>query len=77
VVAGAFVEEYFAHVPKSWRSRLPLHYGSLLVKKAAVKARRNSPGERRHQVDGLLEEARNTLADRIGVQTRYSEPRKS
>jgi aminoglycoside phosphotransferase (APT) family kinase protein len=64
VVASAFLEEYFDHVPGAWRARLPLHYGGLLVKKAAARLRKHLPdGPRKAEV--LLEEARSSLADRI------------
>lgn len=59
--AGAFSDEYFAHVPDAWRSRLPRHYAGSLLKKAFIVSRRREPGWS-DQVDRLIEEARGAVA---------------
>ncbi len=63
-VTQAFVEEYFAHVPEAWRSRLPFHYAGTALKKAAASMRRRRPG-RSDVVESLLNEARDSLAGKI------------
>jgi len=60
-VVGAFVEEYFAHVPEDWRARLPLHYAGNSLKKAAVPVRHRVP-DWSDKVEAYLEKARNSLA---------------
>ena len=34
-ISGAFADEYFAAVPRSWRARLPLYYAASLLEVAA------------------------------------------
>ena len=63
-VMQIFIEEYFAHVPEAWRVRLPLHYASKAVRKAAFELRDQSPGWS-SRVEAFLEEARDSLAGRI------------
>ena len=43
LVAEAFVEEYFAHVPKSWRRRFPLHCAGALIEVAGGIFKRQEP----------------------------------
>ena len=59
----AFVEEYFAHVPRAWRARLPLHYAGTTFKRAAELARREEP-RWPERVESLLEEAQHSLGGR-------------
>ncbi len=61
--ARAFAEQYFAHVPRAWRSRLPLHYAGAALKEAAGFFRRQEP-RWPEKVAVLVEEARNSLAGR-------------
>jgi aminoglycoside phosphotransferase (APT) family kinase protein len=62
--ARTFVEEYFARVPEGWRARLPLHYAGAVLKRAAASVRHQAP-DWIDEVEGLLEEARDSLAGRI------------
>src|SRR5207249_814969 len=41
--ATAFVEEYFAHVPKSWRKQFPLHCAGALIEVAGGIFKRQEP----------------------------------
>jgi len=41
--ARALLDEYFRHVPPSWRERLPLHQASALLVKAAGLTKRSGP----------------------------------
>lgn len=59
--AEAFADEYFAHVPNAWRSRLPRHYAASLLEKALMTSRRREPGWS-ERVDRLIEEARGAVA---------------
>jgi len=63
-VAGAFIEEYFAHVPEAWHARLPLHYAGILLRKAASSLRHRRP-DWPEWVETRLEEARDSLAGRV------------
>jgi hypothetical protein len=62
----AFVEEYFAHVPESWRDRFPTSYARAVLKRAATISRRQSqmPGWR-DKVEALIKEAKSFLRDKI------------
>jgi hypothetical protein len=42
-VAEAFAEEYFAHAPRAWRSRLPLQYADAALHVAVGFFRRQEP----------------------------------
>jgi aminoglycoside phosphotransferase (APT) family kinase protein len=59
----AFVEEYFAHVPESWRDGFPTRYARAVLKRAATISRRQSqmPGWR-DKVEALIKEAKSSLA---------------
>jgi Phosphotransferase enzyme family len=59
----AFVEEYFAHVPESWRDGFPSRYARAVLKRAANIARRQNqmPGWR-DKVEALIKEANSSLA---------------
>lgn len=63
-VAGAFVEEYFAHVPEDWHARLPLHYAGILLRKAATSLRHRRP-DWPTWVESRLEEAEDSLAGKV------------
>jgi len=62
--ARVFAEEYFAHVPRAWRSRLPLHYAGAALEAAASFLRNLEPGWS-EKMAALVEEARDSLAGRI------------
>ena len=59
----AFVEEYFAHVPESWRDGFPTRYARAVLKRAAKISRRQSqmPGWS-DKVEALIKEAKSSLA---------------
>jgi Phosphotransferase enzyme family len=59
----AFVEEYFAHVPESWRDGFPTRYARAVLKRAANICRRQGkmPGWP-DKVDALIKEAKSSLA---------------
>jgi hypothetical protein len=60
----AFVEEYFAHVPESWRDGFPTRYARAVLKRAANISRRQSsqmPGWP-DKVEALIKEAKSSLA---------------
>ena len=58
--ATAFADEYFAHVPSSWRDRLPLHYAGALMKVAPGYFRRQKSGWR-EKIAVFLQEAKANL----------------
>ena len=60
----AFVEEYFAHVPMSWRSRLKLQYAGAALKGSVSFFRHQEP-EWPEKMTALVEEASSALAGRI------------
>jgi phosphotransferase family enzyme len=63
MAADAFADEYFAHVPGEWRSRLRSYYAAAALKVAVGFFRRQEP----HWVDKvavLIEEAQTSLAGR-------------
>ena len=62
--ARAFAEEYFLHVPRTWRNRLPLHYAGAALKEAVDFFRHQEPGWP-EKVEALVEEARDSLAGKI------------
>lgn len=62
--ARAFVEEYFAHAPEAWRTRLPFHYASAILKIAGGTFRKQGPGWP-DKVEALLKEVEDTLASRV------------
>jgi len=62
--ATAFVEEYFSHVPKSWRKRFPLHCAGALIEVAGGIFKRQEPLWRK-TVPALVERARLALEGRI------------
>ena len=64
-VAQAFVEEYFARVPEAWRARLPLHYASALLKKAAYGFHRRQASGGPERVEAMVERAKDSLAGKI------------
>jgi tRNA A-37 threonylcarbamoyl transferase component Bud32 len=64
VVARAFAEEYFASVPESWHTRLPLHYAMAVVRKASGQLRKQLPGWP-DKVEALLEEAKDSLSGKV------------
>ena len=60
-VAQVFVDEYFAHVPDSWRARLPLHHAMTSIHKAVGLCRRRGV-EDQHLVEEVLREGQAFLA---------------
>jgi Ser/Thr protein kinase RdoA (MazF antagonist) len=56
----AFADEYFAHVPASWRKRLPVHYAGALLQEAAGLFKHAEP-DWRERVGGLVEQAAQAL----------------
>jgi hypothetical protein len=64
MAAQAFADEYFVHVPRAWRRRLPLHYAGAVLKEAVGFFRRQEP-EWPGTIAALVGEARNSLAGRI------------
>ena len=62
--ARAFAEEYFAHVPESWRVRLPLHYAGAVLKLATGVLWSQVPGWT-DKIEALVGEAKESLAGRV------------
>jgi hypothetical protein len=62
--AWAFAEEYFAHVPRTWRDRLPLYYAGALLEVAPGFFRRQEP-DWPNRIATLVEETRDSLAGRV------------
>ena len=62
--ARVFVEEYFAHVPETWRARLPLHYAVAVLKLAGNVSRREGSGSPA-KVETLVKEAKDSLAGKV------------
>jgi tRNA A-37 threonylcarbamoyl transferase component Bud32 len=54
-VGQVFVDEYFTHVPDSWRGRLPLHHAITGIHKAVGLCRRRG-GDQQHRVEDVLRE---------------------
>jgi hypothetical protein len=59
-VAAAFVEEYFRHVPASWRRRFPLHCAGALIEVASGIFRRQD-AQWQEKVAAAIAEARTCL----------------
>jgi Ser/Thr protein kinase RdoA (MazF antagonist) len=59
--ADLFLSEYFAHVPDTWKSRLPLYHAMTSIHKAAGLARRRG-GNARNQIERVLREGQSLLA---------------
>ena len=59
-----FAGEYFAHVPRSWRSRLPLQYAGAVLK-AAVGFLRRQEMWWPEKVATLIREARNSSTGKV------------
>jgi hypothetical protein len=62
--ARAFAEEYFAHVPEAWRTRLPLLYALAVLELAANLFRYQEPGWP-DKIEALVKEAEDSLAGRV------------
>ena len=62
--AQAFAEEYFSHVPRSWRRRLPIHYAGAVMKFSVGFFARQEP-DWPGTIATLLEEAKASLAGRV------------
>ena len=62
--AQTFAEEYFSHVPRSWRRRLPIHYAGAVLKVSVGFFRRQEP-DWPGRIATLLEEAKASLAGRV------------
>ena len=54
-IGQVFVDEYFTHVPASWRARLPLHHAMTRLHRAVGLCRRRG-AEHHHLVDDVLRE---------------------
>ena len=61
--ARAFTEEYFAHVPRAWQSRFPVHYAGALLETAPSLFRRQE-ADWLERIVGLVTEARTALETR-------------
>ena len=62
--AQAFAEEYFSHVPRTWRRWLPIHYASAILKfSVGYFARQELDWP--DKIATLLKEARASLAGRV------------
>jgi len=64
MAARTFAEEYFAHVPKAWRRRLPLYYAGAALKEAVGFFRRQDP-QWCEKIAVMVGEARDSLAGRV------------
>ena len=62
--AQIFAEEYFLHVPGSWRTRFPLHYAGAILKSAGGGLRNRDPAWS-EKLGALVEEARRSVAGEI------------
>lgn len=65
MTADAFAEEYFAHVPGEWRSRLRSYYAAAAMKVAVGFFRRQEPNWVK-KVAAMIEEAKASLAGKGG-----------
>jgi hypothetical protein len=63
-VTQAFVEEYFAHVPEAWRTRLPVHYAVAVLHQSTRVWRTGSEGWQ-NEVEALVKEAKDSIAGRL------------
>ena len=64
MAARVFAEEYFAHVPRAWRSRLPLHYAGASLKAAVGFFRRQEP-RWPEKIAAQVKEAGDSLAGKL------------
>ena len=64
MAARTFAEEYFVHVPKAWRRRLPLHYAGAALKEAVGFFRRQDP-QWCEKIAVMVGEARDSLAGKV------------
>ena len=62
--AQVLAEEYFSHVPRSWRRRLPIHYAGAVLKFSVGFFGRQEP-DWPGKIATLLEEAKASLAGRV------------
>lgn len=62
--ARTLAEEYFIHVPRAWRRRLPMHYAGAALREAVGFFRRQEP-DWPETIAALVEEARDSLTGRI------------
>ncbi len=62
--ARIFVEEYFAHVPETWRARLPLRYAGAILKRATGLYKSQIPGWP-DKIEALVKEAKDSLEGRV------------
>src|SRR5206468_10384323 len=60
--AAAFVEEYFANVPKSWRKNFPIHCAGALIEVAGGIFKRQEP-QWPERVSACVEEAQHALSE--------------
>lgn len=64
-----FAEEHFAHVPESWRARLPYHYAAVVLTAAATvwggQRARGERSSRTEQIAAMVQEAKEALAGRL------------
>jgi Ser/Thr protein kinase RdoA (MazF antagonist) len=63
--AAEFVEEYFRHVPTSWRRQFPLHCAGALIEVASGIFRRQEPGWR-DKIAGVVEAAQHAISEGAG-----------
>jgi tRNA A-37 threonylcarbamoyl transferase component Bud32 len=56
-VGQVFVDEYFRHVPASWRARLPLHHATTSIHRAVSLCQRRGANHQ-HLVEDVLREGR-------------------
>src|SRR5438477_586989 len=64
LAARAFAEEYFSHVPRAWRDRVPPHYAGATLKAAVGFFRRQEP-RWTEKIAALVKEARDSLDRRL------------
>ena len=63
-MAQAFAEEYFSHVPRTGRRRLPIHYAGAVLKVSVGFFGRQVP-DWPGRIAALVEQARDSLAGRV------------
>jgi aminoglycoside phosphotransferase (APT) family kinase protein len=54
-IGQVFVDEYFSHVPETWRARLPLHHAMTSIHRAVSLCRRPATNQQRRVEDVLRE----------------------
>ena len=59
-IGQVFVDEYFSHVPDSWRARLPLHHAMTSIYRAVSLCRRPDANQQ-HRVEDVLREGQSFL----------------